>query len=266
MSLRKLTTARGARGRRMLPVLFGAFGLLIVLAGCGAAGSPSAGPLTAQQIFDHAKNSKMKDATVAMTGSGNTSVTGQQVDMTITANGQLVTKPEAAHIQMSMQMNGQAFSGTITLDEIVVNGKSYTKTAVQIPGLPTPNSDKYTVTTDTSLASSFQAQNLSNLKLSGEETIRGDKCWHLTGTAGASASTAGSATPSTSAPVDVWVREADYYLVRVKSSVLPGGAGLFGGTASSTTDASSSFSLTMDFSKFDSGVTIQAPSADQIGA
>lgn len=216
--------------------------LLAGLAGCG---TPSA-----QQIYDSSNGSKMRDATVAFSGSSNGAATGSTI--TVSGDGEIVKKPTAAfRLHMVLQLASAAASGSVTIDAIEVKSKDYIKINTSIGGLGAFGSDKYTVT-DASSDSAALTPKLTNLKLVGEETIRGIKCWHITGD-----SKDADGKVSTD---NLWVRESDDYPVREKLSALPG-VNLPSGTASSALD----LSLTIDFSNYDTGAAINPPDASQIG-
>lgn len=252
------------RSRQFLVGVFSACALLMVFAGCGLA---PAAPPTAQQILDRAKQSKMKDADMALSGTIDTSISGISFTLTITGNGKIVVKPSNAyHMTMNIAMSSSQINGTITGDLIQVGGKQYSKTTVNIPGLPNTNSDLYTVSAADQ--SSLLPDVGTNAKIVGEDTIRGDKCWHVTTTqyldaqgTPVTASTSG-ATPVTA---DEWIRESDYYYVRAKLSTLPGlGLPLGGSSGSSTTTAPANAGFTIDLSNYDTGATISPPPAAQI--
>lgn len=247
-------------GRRLAFGALGACALLVAVAGCGLI---PGGPPTAQEIFDRARQSKMKDAAVTLSGALATSISGININLTINGNGQIVTKPAAYHLTLNAALSSAQVNGTITVDLIQVGDTVYSKTAIQIPGFPTTNSDLYTKATAPADQGSLLPQSSANLKLVGEETIRGDKCWHITSTQYVDAQ--GTPVPTTTAgasPVttDMWIRESDYYYVRVKLDSLPGLSLPLGGTSASA----SSNGFTVDLSDFDKGVTISPPPADQI--
>lgn len=251
------------KGRQMLVGALSVCALLMVFAGCGLA---PAAPPTAQQILDRAKQSKMKDADMALSGTISTSISGISVTMTITGNGKIVFKPaNAYHMTMNIAMSSSQINGTIVGDLIQVGDKQYSKTAVNIPGLPSNNSNLYTESAadQSSLLPDFG----TNAKIVGEETIRGDKCWHLTTTEYVDAqgtpvtSSTSGATPVTA---DEWIRESDYYYVRAKLNTLPGlGLPVSDSSAGSSTAASNA-GFTIDLSNYDTGATISPPPADQI--
>lgn len=214
--------------------------LLAGLAGCG---TPSA-----QQIYDNSTNSKMRDAALTFTGASTGSSAGT---IAISGDGKIVKKPAAYKLHLVLQLNSAQANGNVAIDAIEVNKKDYTKVNTSISGLGSFGSDKYVESDATGDAASLTPK-LTNLKLVGEETIRGDKCWHITGS---SKDATGKASTE-----NLWVRESDNYPVREKLSALPG-VNLPSGTASSALDVS----LTIDFSNFDTGAVIDAPPAGEIG-
>ena len=245
---------------------------LLALAGCAApslGAAPTATP-TAQQIFDKAKNTHWKDAAFTLTASGTTSATGSAANIKMTGTGQTVTNPQANTVHITVDITGQGVNGTITIDGITVNGKAYTKSQINLPGLPSTGSDKYSVanasTSSLGSLSSLGQTNLSQVRVVGEETIRGDKCWHLEGVSSASGAST-SATPAASATADVWVRKSDYYIVRIQAASAGDLGNLFGAAAGGASpNSTSNFSMTIDFSNFNSGVQISAPPASEIGS
>jgi hypothetical protein len=215
--------------------------LLVGLAGCGA---PSA-----QQIYDSSNASKMRDAAVTFSGSNNASASASPIS--VTGDGEIVKKPAAFKLHMVLQLSSAQTGGSVTIDAIEVKSKDYVKFNTSLSGLGSFGSDKYIVTDATGDATALTPR-LSNLKLVGEETIHGNKCWHLTGD---SKDTNGKVSTE-----NLWVRESDYYPVREKLSALPG-VNLPSGAASTALD----LSLTIDFSNYDTGAVISAPDASQIG-
>ncbi len=255
--------------QRLVAGVVGACALLAVFAGCGAA--PVAPP-TAQQIYNNAMQSKMKDASVTLTGTVATTTSGISLTLTMSGTGQVVLKPaNASHLTINATISSAQINGTLTSDVITVGGYSYTKSNVQIPGIPTPPATLYTKAAAPDTSSSILPQVASNLvtvKEVGEDTIRGDKCWHLTVTEYTDAqgtpvaSTTAGATPFVA---DEWIRESDYYYVRLKASTLPGFSLPLGGTSTgSSGSAASNVGFTIDLSNYDSGVTIAPPPADQV--
>ncbi|HEV2236929.1 MAG TPA: hypothetical protein VGR57_09750 [Ktedonobacterales bacterium] len=213
--------------------------LLVGLAGCG---TPSA-----QQIYDNSTSSKMRDAALTFTGASNGSSS-----LGISGDGEIVKKPAAFKLHLVLQLNSAQTTGSVTIDDIEVSQKDYTKINTSISGLGDFGSDKYTVSDASSDTAASLTPKLTHLKLVGEDTIRGDKCWHITGS-----STDASGQTSTD---NLWVRESDYYPVREKLSALPG-VSLPSGTGNGALDVS----LTIDFSHYDTGTVIDAPPASEIG-
>lgn len=257
---------RNLTGRgRFVAGLVSACALVAVFAGCGAA---PVVPPTAQQIFTGAQQSKMKDASIALSGSLTASSNGTTLTLAISGNGQLVVKPaQAYHMTLNIAMTSAQVNGTITGDLIDVGGNQYSKMNLQISGVPTTPTTLYTKTPDTPGDSSLFPSAGANLKIVGEETIRGDKCWHLTSTQYVDSQ--GTPVPTTTAgatPVttDEWIRESDYYYVRVTLSTLPGLGLPLSGDSGSSSGASANTGFTIDLSNYDTGATIAPPPADQI--
>lgn len=256
------------RGRQFAVGALSVCALLVVFAGCGLA--PVAPP-TAQQIVNGAKQSKMKDASVTLSGNITTSTSGIDFTLAITGNGQIVVKPSTAyHLTMNIALSSSQINGTIAGDLIQTNSKLYSKTTVNIPGFPSTNSNLYTVS-DASGDQSLLPDASGNAKTVGEDTIRGDKCWHVTVTQYVDAQgtpVASGTSGATPVTADEWIRESDYYIVRVKLNTLPGlGLPLGGSDTSSSgtpTASSANVGFIIDLSNYDTGVTISAPPADQV--
>jgi hypothetical protein len=232
----------------------------MVGAGCGA--SPAGTPLTAQQILDRAQHSKMQDAAITIGGALDVASAATTVSVRLSGSGTLVAKPApATHLGLTVTLTGLA-SGTVTVDEIAVGTVAYTRTTIDIAGLPTTNSGLYTSTSIGTDQDSFVPQHASNLQVVGEDTIRGDKCWHLSGTTS-------TKTGQTSASVDfsLWVRESDAYIARVQLSSLPGlNVPLATPLATKTgsTSATANLGFVLDLSDYDQGRTVTPPPPDQI--
>lgn len=259
------------RGLRAMPLA--SIGLVLVLAGCGV-NLPVGGPPTAAEIFDRANHSNMKDAKIAMSGAITTSSSGTEFTLNMSGDGHIVLKPTSAYqMNLVMDMKSSQITGKLTVDLIQVDGKVYTKTQVDIPGLPaSPHADKYTETTATASQTSLLPKNENSLKVVGEDTIRGDKCWHLQGNVTTNAQgtpVAAGTSGATSTKVDEWMRESDYYYVRLKLDSLPGvnmlGSGTASGASSGASDTGSgNIGFIVDFSDYDTGAAVSAPPASEI--
>jgi predicted small lipoprotein YifL len=259
------------RGVRAAPLA--SLALLAVLAGCGLT-NPLAGPPTAAQIFDRANHSDMKDAKLALSGNITTTASGAEFTLTMSGDGQIVLKPTSAyHMNLVMDLKSGQLTGKVTVDLIQVGGKAYTKTHADITGLPpSPDVQKYSAATVPDSQSNLVPQNQTALKVVGEDTIRGDKCWHLQGTMSTDAQgtpVAAGTSGSTSAKVDEWIRESDYFYVREKLDGLPGFSPLGSGSASSVSSGASdtgsgNVGFILDFSDYNTGATISAPPASDI--
>jgi hypothetical protein len=272
MFSRRLGSRTGAsmarRGPRALPLLAaGALSLLMLLSGCGTL-PPMSGPPTASQIFGNSLHSKMKDAKMALTASLKSSANGIDFNLTITGDGQIVVQPTAA-FQMNLNMNiaSDQLNGTVVADVIQANGKLYTRTQIKIPGFLTTDMTKYMVSDAIGVQSSLLPRELGNVKMAGEEIVRGDKCWHLSGVVSVNA--AGTPVPAgtrgaSSVNVEEWVRESDYYVARVKLGSLPGFSLPLGGASAGAGGSSADLGFTIDLTNYDQGVSIKPPPADQI--
>jgi hypothetical protein len=192
----------------------------------------------------------MSDAALAFSGASNAS-SGTSSGLTISGDGEITKKPAAYRLHLVLQLSSAQASGNVAVDAIEVRSKDYTRVKTSISGLGSFGSDKYTVADATSTPA-LLTLTLTNLKLIGEETIRGNKCWHISGD-----SKDASGKVSTE---NLWVRESDYSPVREKLSSLPGV-----NLPSSTASAPLAVSLTIDFSNYDTGAVIEAPPASEIG-
>lgn len=240
----------------------------LVIAGCGAASSPTSTQPTPQQIYDRAEHSAMKDAKVAMTGHFSSTEGSMVMTASVNATGELVLQPTyALHLAMTMDLTSEAISGTVTGDVIEVGGKRYTKTAFDLAGVPSSSSSKYVIEDVPVSESSLLPARETNLKLVGEETIRGDKCWHLSGTETTNAQGTPVASGTAGASTiheESWVRERDYYYVRMKMDEFPGMALPMAASSASATPTPTSSGFQVDLSDYDRGVTVSPPPADQI--
>lgn len=210
-----------------------------------------------------------------MTGSGtvlspDASGTSQTtLNLAFQATGQATFSPDALNLHIAMAMTDPGSgspTGAMTFDVVEVNHLVYIKGLIQMPGQPAQQSDMYSVTDAQSLGTSADlasvlAPPLTDLTTVGQQTIRGDKCWHLTGvdmTSGNASTTA----PSTPADVDVWVRRSDGRIVQIQTHSLGALGVLFG--AGEGMDFSPSVTLTFALTAFDKGITIGSPPADQV--
>lgn len=310
MSTRPTTgSTTGASRPRVLLALVPVLALAFALAGCGLPVNLPGNlglapkPLTAVAIFARAHTATYHDATFTLGGTFTTTLDGSASGapglgtstsaLTLNGTGQLVqhnagTDQSASHFILNVRSTTTtAATGTASgldtpaltmkLELITIGTTAYTRYTIQMPGITLPKSDLYTQSTvpagSASASFTFTPQSAGkDLKLVGEDTINGVKCWHLTGTMSfAIPATTGRATTSQEqVKTDLWVRESDNRIERVKTGLLPGlslsapTAGSASNLAPGLSGASITGTLTVDFTRYDSGVTITAPPASQI--
>lgn len=189
---------------------------LVALTGCGGGGSGllGLGPPTPSQILAKPAASGIKEMHMKITGKGTNGAA-------LTGEGTLELSPKKASKMVVTAPLG--LLGNVSVEYVTVDGTDYTRLG----------SGKYDAKPTT--AGNSQSGGWAdgkNPKLVGEETVIGDKVWHV------------KATDSSGDDFELWVREKDGYPLRYKS------------------DSSSGFS--MEFSDFNAGGAISAPSADQV--
>jgi hypothetical protein len=230
-----------------------------VLLSCG---QPTTVVGNADQIFQQAKSSTMKDAAFTMDTKLHASAPGANLSIHVSGQGELVVQSSAYHLTVKTEVGGPDVSGNFSSEIFQVSDKQYMRvdshlvqmdSTVKFEAVDLPNAEAWML-----------PQNLDNLKQVGEETVHSDKCWHLTGTK--SFNPQGTPVPngasgSTAVTFDLWIRESDSYYVRVKMNTLPGGLLPLGGDSIS---ASTDLDVTLDFSDYNKGRTVTAPPADQV--
>ncbi len=262
--------------RRILPPIGSVVASIAILsfALLGAACEPGAStsatpptptvPPTADRIFDRAEHSEMKNARVDFSANGTTSQGNEVTNVVVTGQGELISDPAASHFTLKMTLSGNVVYGTVTDEYIAVGGKTYTKTLANVVGRSSNSSAKYTVTdTPDGPMPLLPTATQSNLQIVGEDIIRGDRCWHLSGIETTNAD--GMPVPAgtsgaTTTHLDTWIRKSDYYYVRLKMDSLPAVFGSFSDAGSNPSDTST---YQIDLSQYDRKVTISPPPADQ---
>lgn len=249
-------------GRHTLLALI-ALTALFIVAGCGV-NNTSKKSLSATQILASANDAKISDYTFTYNLSINLSnlvPTSSPIDtsslfgsgsFTMNGDGKVTTDPQRADITLNMSLGSYTISG----EEIVDGATSYTK----ISGLADfggSNGDQWVKTDlgglgaaggfgglfDTSTLTSYK--NLKGVSLVGTDTMNGAPVYHLKGTQTVSASGV-----SVNATTDLWVRQDNYFPVKLAEQ--------FGGTVSG--------SATITFTAINSGVTIATPAPDQVAS
>lgn len=215
-----------------------ALGSVLTLGACGTAGvvtpAPTATP-SVTTILQKASAATYQDATFTMNISG--SAQGETV--TATGNGEETTSPK--RVQLTLNLSVAGINATETVLEDVATNTTYTK------GLGT-NPTKWTKTSaGTSLTGVgdptqlVDFSKLANSKLAGSTTKNGQTVWHITGT-----ETNNGATGN----VDAYIRQSDYLPAEVDFAIT-------GSTAAS---------VSLAFTKYNSGVTIALPPASEVVA
>jgi len=124
-------------------------------------------------------------------------VTSGALTVDLTGDGTMVLKPKYG---VSFHLQGSVGQLPIALDEITVDGQSYSRLGSQ----------KWSQSTSQSEPGN-SGSNPKNAKLAGEDSLSTGKSWHI------------QATDSTSnQPFDMWVRESDGYLVKYAGSLATG--------------------------------------------
>ncbi len=222
-------------------------------------------PPTADRIFDRAEHSAMKSAKVDFSANGTTGQGTEVTKVVVTGQGVVILDPAASQFSLKMTLSGNVVYGTVTDEYIAVGDKTYTKTVANVVGRATNSSAKYTATdTPDGPMPLLPTATQTNLQIVGEDIIRGDKCWHLSGVETTNAD--GMPVPvgtsgATTTHLDTWIRKSDYYYVRLKMDSLPAVFGSFGDAGSNPSDTST---YQIDLSEYDRNVTISPPPADQI--
>jgi hypothetical protein len=217
----------------------------LALSGCSAGALGLAQPTptpNAKTILANAQKVQYKDLEFKMTIAGSSSGTSVSGD----GNGVITTSPKRAKISFNLTSSGQQVAFD-TIEDID-GGFIYVKfTGTAIPGLPT---DKWIKSSANgalgALTNAFDPKQLtgigqmSNATLKGSETVDGIAVWHLTGTSSSGGSTAN---------VDFWVRQDNYYPYK---AVVHATAGT--GTGD----------VTITFTGVNTGATVDIPTADQV--
>ena len=254
MKLSKPTATVRARRRIILPSALIAFVLLAIgLVGCGApniGGAKATATPDAASILQRAASASFKDATFTLTSSSvvlGTTTNG-------TGNGALTKSPERAKITLNIPFTLAGTTSTVTFDIIV--DKATDSTYTRITGLPSVGgaslgSDKWTKTSTSSAASSspvdvsslIDADKMKDAKVIGVETLDGAQVYHLRSTGSSATATVG-ATPTTGdTTTDIYIRTDNYRVQKITSHT----------TGDSPSD------LTLAFTAYDTGVTIDLP-------
>jgi hypothetical protein len=212
----------------------------------------------------------VRDAAFVLSAAGTSNANGTAILLNLKGSGQLVLQPAAVHVTLQVAATSEQGTSTFTQESIQVGGEAYTRAQFTVPGLGTSGSSTYTAVASTAPLTLLPQHDVG-LNVVGEDTVDGQLCWHLAGlvTFGAESSpTVGGAPRPEAVPVDLWIRENDYYLARLRSNGLPG-LGVPTSAASATgpdgsTGSGGSLTVTVDFTRYNTGVTISPPPPNQI--
>ncbi len=249
-----------------------AVGLGIALRGGHQASSP---PATAASILARATAAHLQDATFTIKNVDAETLGGTAITTTTTGQGTLSHNPQRQHFVLNLVGDP---SLQLTPSEIIVNG---TTVYIKLPPSerPTNNSKIVWFQFDSSSGGSAQSQlyttintsdvteyaQLSSVKLIGQETLNGQKTWHLQGNvpSGDTSSGAGGITTSSTETEDLWFLQSTYLPLQITlhqtQDLSTGGSG-----STSTGSLNSVTDLTTTFTAWNTGATITLPAADTV--
>ncbi len=224
-----------------------AMGSILVLSGCGVgqggrpgAAAPTATP-NATTILMRVQQAKFQDAAFTLSYSGSFS----GANSTGSGIGKITTNPRRADVILNLTVSGQQ----LTIESITdaATNTEYAKiSGLDLPGIDSSKwiktalgSGSSTALVDTSQIAGY-GKNLSNVRLVGTEVVGGVKVWHLTGT---------STQDGLSGTVSMYVTQDGHYYP--KKEVV-------------TTTGASAATFTLDFTSFNTGITISLPTASEV--
>jgi uncharacterized protein DUF4352 len=182
----------------------------IVPAAVLCASAACSGPLSAGDLWDRPAESSVRNAHATIAGSGD--------GVTFRGDGLVVFRP-----RLALSLHLQTLTGTpAELDVLEVGGATYQRAAT----------DQKWARSSTSPPDPTW-ENATDPRLIGQDSIGGDRAWHLRATRGA-------------VPIDMWVRQHDGYPLRL---VTPNGKGA---------------TFTFTFDRFNTGVQVDAPPPVQL--
>lgn len=222
------------------------------LAGCSM-GVPSVTIPSASSILDKAKNPGWKDATFNFTSKVQGASSLGPVTSSETGNGKLTTNPQRSDI---------TFSGTTSVGstqapssgEVITDGTTaYIKTAGQTMWTKLSSADVQNSAGGAAAGAGLTSlTNLKNIQFVGAETINGVGTWHVKGDTSGSASASGISGTVTGT-VNLWVRQDNFYPVKIVVH-----QDVTSSQGNGTVDE------TVQFTSWDTGLTITPPPADQV--
>ncbi len=248
---------RPGNARRSWATLALACASMLIVAACGSStGNPSqlkqVPHPTVQSILTSAQAAHFKDAeyTVTLTISGSSG--GQNVSVTGTGNGKATSNPQRSDVTINVSVAGVSLN-----EEVITDGSNvYTKTTGATKWTKTTATSTDPTSSLTNPTSLFGPSSLQGASLVGVETVNGVSSYHLHGTVPASTlgSAAGSGTGDLTS--DVWFRTDNYYPVKLVITST--------GSTSGSSAGTYSVSIIINFTSWDTGVTIQVPPASQV--
>jgi hypothetical protein len=234
--------------------------VLLALAACGV----STSSLQAGQIFDKAKGAALKDATFTVTGKVQGNALNTDLNIDVSGKGTVVIRPASAYsLNTTLMLSNAQGKGTATSETISVNDTLYTRAkSDDLPDVAASNGF-FAQTPVPSADAALLPQSLDSVQYVGEETVNGQKCWHIRGTRSYDAGgvpVAGGSGSVNQVTLDLWIREGDAFYMRLKMST-PDNKLQIGDKA---LNGSATVSFTFDFSNWNTGAQVSAPPADQI--
>lgn len=224
---------------------------VLAVAACSPA---SVAPLTAQQILTKSQQSSLKDTAFNLTFAAVTA----GLNVTFTGNGKLTKNPSRSEFVLNASVLGQS----LKIDEITDDATNSTYT--QTTGIGATGT-QWVKTSNTSASSANPGSSATNFgdiqnpTLVGKETLNGIATYHVKGTAKSSAS---AATSADTAIEEVWVRQDNFYPVKVVYTIVPATTTPTPTITSSGSDVTGTMTLT--FTSWNTGLTIALPPPSEV--
>lgn len=230
-------------------------------------------PPDATGILMHASQADLRDGTFNVTGNISIGLAGEGISEGVSGNGSIIRAPYRLHI--TENVGGLPTTGPLSLEEIIIGDTAYIKQPTNLGGNAQKPWTQTTVAPSSNLPSLALTNFLDYSTLQhpvdmGTETINGHAAWHihadligsLTGGPAATATAISSATGSTTqASEDLWIRQDNYFPAQVTlKTTFNSGLGGKGGIGPVSINAT----LTLPFTAWNTGVTIDPPPPDQV--
>jgi hypothetical protein len=230
-------------------------------------------PIDASALLARASQANLRDGTFTVTGTISVGLGGEGIAEPVSGNGTIIRAPYKLHITENVA--GIPTTGPISLEEIIIGDTAYIKAPSSLGGNPQKPWTQTTVAPSSNLPSLSLTDFLNYSTLQhpmnlGTETIDGHATWHihadligsLTGGPAATATAISSATGSTTqASEDLWIRQDNYFpaqvMLKTSFGAGAGGTGVIGSVSVNAT-------LTLPFTAWNTGVTINPPPPDQV--